>query len=731
MNLGFQQRVYQSIIYLCGFLLFWEWLRPLEEISDTGSVPVFVLYAAFCFLISFFQVRWWISFPLKLAGMLFILDSLFLSEALFSKPWFTVLYLHITYNIDLIMSQSWGEMTPVFRSALFLILLWLMSYLLYYWFVVAKRIFTFVLLTFIYMTVLDTFTAYEADQAIVRTFIVSLLALGLSNITKEVEHEAISFQGLRKLWKVALPLILFVSLSTAVGFASPKLDPQWPDPVPFIKSTAENAGFGEGGSVIQKVGYGEDDSRLGGSFVQDESPVFQALSPDKQYWRIESKDVYTGKGWERSEGLDYQIQENGKIDLNMFEGNVKTEKRQAFIKFEQNAFFSRLVYPYGVREVSGEEEFDYLLDQQSGIISTEGSEQQQYAQNYQVTYDSPSFSFNQMREASEDDPEEIKEQYLQLPRSLPRRVGELAEDIIGSNDNRYDKVKAVEQYFNSNGFEYQTKDVPVPDRNEDYVDQFLFESKVGYCDNFSTSMVVLLRTLDIPARWVKGFSGGERVSNQPEDIPDDLDLYQITNSNAHSWVEVYFPEIGWVPFEPTQGFNSSVDFYEEVEEEVQQDDQPAVPASQQEGAAGGKPQEIEDEPAASTGGVTTPETSSFGWLKWLLLAIPVVAAVLVYFSRYKWMTAWKIRKFKGSDEANIYQDAYHYLLKVLAHKGIHRVDGQTLREFAKEVDRQFETNEMSRLTHQYERILYRNDEESTQWMKMTELWENLIKRALS
>ncbi|SDK37282.1 DUF4129 domain-containing transglutaminase family protein [Sediminibacillus albus] len=729
---GNRQLLLRTVIYLCGFLLFWEWLRPLGTLTDTGSLTVFIIYAGFCFFISLLNLRWWLSMLLKLAGLLFILDGLFITETFFSKGWFHLVYLHIQFNADMISTQYWTQITPLFRSFLFLILLWLMSYLMYYWFVISKRIFLFVLLTFSYLTVLDTFTTYEADVAIVRAFAVSLIALGISNFYKELGNESVTFSGLKRVSAWVLPLIGVILFSSIVGFAAPKLDPQWPDPVPYLTSTSKNAGFGgEGGSGVQKVGYGEDDSQLGGSFVQDNSLVFQASVEEKHYWRIETKDLYTGKGWEKSAEPDYSLTSNGGISITTFENTVETEKRKGLVTFESDAFFSKLVYPYGISQVDGEEDVNYLVDNTFGSIAVEAPEKQGIVDEYQVTYDSPSFSIDQLEAAGEEDPADIADRYLQLPDSLPSRVGNLASQVVDDEETRYDKVKAVEQYFNRNGFVYQTKDVAVPDRNQDYVDQFLFESKAGYCDNYSTSMVVMLRTLDIPARWVKGFTGGE-LSPQTEGGSEGMNVYKVTNSNAHSWVEVYFPDVGWVPFEPTQGFSNPIDFYQEADT-TEGSTETDTDADTEEEERPGNQQEVgeEEDEAASASGGSANASGGWSWMAAAVAATIAGAAGLLFITRYRWLSVIMKKKFHKNKSAKTYQDAYLYLLKVLSHKGIKRKEGQTLREYAQVVDQRFESQDMIRLTHQYERMLYRNDIDSTQWGKVTELWENLIKRALS
>ena len=121
---------------------------------------------------------------------------------------------------------------------------------------------------------------------------------------------------------------------------------------------------------------------------------------------------------------------------------------------------------------------------------------------------------------------------------------EKKQEITGGRESVYEKARAIESYFRRNGFRYETKDVAVPSEKQDYVDQFLFETKIGYCDNFSTSMVVMLRSVGISARWVKGFASGTEI----ERTDDGMRTYEITNNDAHSWVEAYINGIGWANY---------------------------------------------------------------------------------------------------------------------------------------------------------------------------------------
>jgi transglutaminase-like putative cysteine protease len=136
-------------------------------------------------------------------------------------------------------------------------------------------------------------------------------------------------------------------------------------------------------------------------------------------------------------------------------------------------------------------------------------------------------------------PPHIATIYLQLPHLDPR-VAALAGQVTASATSNYKRAKAIEQYLRTN-FGY-TLELPGM-REPDPLARFLFERKKGHCEYFASSMTMMLRTLGIPARVVNGFRGGE--------YNDLTSSYIVREKDAHSWVEAYFPEYGWVTFDPT------------------------------------------------------------------------------------------------------------------------------------------------------------------------------------
>jgi hypothetical protein len=116
----------------------------------------------------------------------------------------------------------------------------------------------------------------------------------------------------------------------------------------------------------------------------------------------------------------------------------------------------------------------------------------------------------------------------------------LANQIVARAANSYDKARAIENYLQSR-YTYTLTFAGKP--GNDPLAHFLFETHAGHCEYFASAMTILLRTLNIPAREVNGFLPGEY-----NDLGGD---YIVRASDAHSWVEAYFPENGWITFDPT------------------------------------------------------------------------------------------------------------------------------------------------------------------------------------
>ena len=162
---------------------------------------------------------------------------------------------------------------------------------------------------------------------------------------------------------------------------------------------------------------------------------------------------------------------------------------------------------------------------------------------YEVTSAISSAGPEELRGASSKYPAWVQERYLQLPPDLPQRVNDLAARVVGGVHTPYDKASAVENYLKSN-YPYNLR-VDPPPFNADGVDHFLFTLREGYSEYFGSTMAVMLRTVGVPARLAVGYTTGDEIGEE--------DLFSVTDSHSHAWVEVYFPDFGWIPFEPTPG----------------------------------------------------------------------------------------------------------------------------------------------------------------------------------
>ena len=283
-----------------------------------------------------------------------------------------------------------------------------------------------------------------------------------------------------------------------------------------------------GPSRLQGVSF-SDAIRLGQAPNLGDRIVFYVDSPSAHFWRAVTYDFYTGAGWrttetDRADKVVPNYIDRAKLDAtfdiivphaNLLFGANEPAKVSVPFQFQTG---EDRAYSTSLRAVNrNQAQGTYTT---SSLVSTATKEQ--------------------LRKATTVYSTTIKAKYLQLPSSVPDRVSKLAQTITATKTTPYDKAEAVETYLR-NTYKYSTVVKSAPP-GRDPVDYFLFDLKADFCEYFASSMAVLLREVGVPARVVEGFTAGEL---------DSSNRYAVKELNAHAWVEVYFPQYGWIEFEPT------------------------------------------------------------------------------------------------------------------------------------------------------------------------------------
>jgi hypothetical protein len=555
---------------------------------------------------------------------------------------------------------------------------------------------------------------------VVRYFLFGFLLMAFSQLPELERMSKIpeKLRGWSAGWVAWTLVITLVAVGT--GIAAPKFPPDWPDPVSFLqgKVARENA------TGSKRIGYGNNDERLGGGFVMDDTVVFSVIANERGYYRGESKTVYTGKGWESTgvgavqlRGSDSQILQNSALQNRYGVANgIKSKQVTQEVQIE-NGSFDVLLAQYqltdirvGTRSANAGRIFDPAGWKVSGTLRSGDA--------YRVVSQVPYYDPQGIIDREKNRPQvRIDEQYLQLPATLPKRVVDLAQQITAGEATAYEKAKAIEEYLRTN-YRYQTEDIPYPAENQDFVDQFLFESKAGYCDHFSTSMVVMARAAGLQARWTKGFTDGEM--DLSVNLPDkEMTKYVIRNKNAHSWPEVLIPGTGWIPFEPTATFSQPV-----VQEAA-----PIPTNSTPEPTQNEQPNLLEEEDP----GVDVSNQVDWSVITKIALALTVLLLIAGVLFWRKLLLAYYIRRpmMKGNDVKSAVLLAVERLLTVLQRFGWKREPSLTVREFGAEMtNKGFRGNEWMMLAKLYERVRYGDKSmEQKDLKEMRSLWERILRKA--
>jgi transglutaminase-like putative cysteine protease len=270
----------------------------------------------------------------------------------------------------------------------------------------------------------------------------------------------------------------------------------------------------------------------------------------------------------------------------------------------------------------------------------------QQSQDYTVV-SAVSIATNQdLRAAGENYPDWVRQRYLQLPRSLPRRVVETAHNVTRGATSPFDKATAIETWLRDT-YTYSTHVATVPP-DRDWVDYFLFDSKEGYCDYFATTMVVMLRAEGVPARVASGFAPGE--------FDPGTGISTVRENHAHSWVEAYFPRYGWITFEPS----AIRPIPPRLEEAPAPAAAPEPSTAQASDTSQLTPEELDELLNIRDQTVSTPTKPFLGTLPGIILlvvggilVVGLMAGVLVMF-------AWR----RGFGSLQLYQRPYAELIKL-------------------------------------------------------------------
>jgi transglutaminase-like putative cysteine protease len=248
------------------------------------------------------------------------------------------------------------------------------------------------------------------------------------------------------------------------------------------------------------------------------------------YWHSYTYDIYNGHGWSSSPTTQTQYPPNQSIQPDHLPYHQLIQQEVNPVPGQAGTIYA------DAEPVSANIATTAAWRSNNDLfgIQTTGS-------SYTVNSLIPLASEDTLRAASQDYPAWVKQRYLALPAEVTSRVKELAIQLTAAEPTPYDRARAIEQYLHST-FPYTT-DVPYPPANQDLVDYFLFDLRKGYCDYYASAMVVMVRAAGIPARLAVGYASGTyNIKTQ---------RFMVTQADAHSWVDVYFPGIGWVPFEPT------------------------------------------------------------------------------------------------------------------------------------------------------------------------------------
>lgn len=269
---------------------------------------------------------------------------------------------------------------------------------------------------------------------------------------------------------------------------------------------------------------------------QSNVEVFEVRSPEPSYWRLTSLDRFDGRIWSSSGSYETA----GKTLPAAFPTRVPADTFDQTFNLEAlGAIWLPTAYePRALAAGS----VQVLYEPRSSTLIVESAARTSDGLTYRVTSSSPRITAADLAGTAGEIPKEIRASYLGLPSDFSPAVRRLATDLTAGAASPYHAALALQDHLRT--FTY---DLTVPaGHSDDVLEQFLFTTKRGYCEQFAGAFAAMARSIGLPARVAVGFTQGERDATDPT-------LFHVRGEHAHAWPEVYLSGAGWVSFEPTPG----------------------------------------------------------------------------------------------------------------------------------------------------------------------------------
>jgi transglutaminase-like putative cysteine protease len=461
-----------------------------------------------------------------------------------------------------------------------------------------------------------------------------------------------------------------------------------------------------GGGLSNFIGFSENVT-LGqiGTLKKVDNLVMHVRLEDNQTprdlrWRGVALDEFTGNGWKKSaqaRQLDVVNEKGGFFKVDTTESVHRLTTQTFFLEpLESSVLFA------APRVVALQGDLPYVRVDAEGAVQSRRHDFERIM--YKALSDINEPRMDQLRNDLRPLPLPYY-RYLQLPEDLDPRIPQLATSIVLQADasNRYDTAKAIEAYL-QRAYSYSLE---MKASGPDPLADFLFNVKSGHCEYFATAMVILLRTRGIASRLVNGFLPGE--------YNDAAGAYTVRQSDAHSWVEVYFPETrAWVTFEPTppagrtepvrSGITAQLQKYGEALEllwiqyvvgyDKQEQRSLATSLHNQVFEYGRRVSNLLETVSTSIAGNTLPLATGLG--------VFALTVLLLLFGKRIWRWTRASVRSRADDRAYSNVQFYERLISLMEQRGVSREKHLTPLEFANTLN----SNDVLVITRAYNRVRF-------------------------